>query len=390
MEKVIQLGIDILQEQDFAPLIGKRVGLFTNASGVDSCLRATYDILWQASEVNLVALFAPEHGIAAAMPDGEHINDMIDPRTGIRVFSLYGDTYAPTEDMMRHVDVIVVDIQDIGVRYYTFMWSMTYVLEACGQFGVEMLILDRPNPLGEWLTYPILDSSISTLVGRFPVPIQHSMTIGEMAKMVNGEWLEQPAQLEIIKCKNYDHQAEWQDLPLMWVPPSPNMPHLSTVRNYIGSCLIEGTNLSEGRGTPLPFEVIGAPWIDKYKLADEINALPEVSELDVFARPHSFKPTASKFNGQVCHGIQIHFDEYELFDCLGLWLTIIDNIRHTYPDRFEWISPPEPDGIYHFDRLIGIPNFHEADNLVETLDKKKSSDEKMKFTKLCKPYMLYK
>ena len=171
MKTTFKLGIDILQEQNFAPLAGKRVGLYTNASGVDSKLHSTYDILWQAENVNLVVLFAPEHGFAAVVQDAEHIYDMVDSRTGIPIFSLYGDTFEPTEEMLSQVDAVVIDIQDIGVRYYTFMWTMTYVLEACGKHDVEVLILDRPNPLGKWQIQPVLDVTMSSFVGRFPVLI---------------------------------------------------------------------------------------------------------------------------------------------------------------------------------------------------------------------------
>lgn len=390
MKTTVKLGIDVLQEQNFAPLAGKRVGLYTNASGVDQKLRSTYDILWQAENVNLVALFAPEHGFAGAEQAGENITTSTDPRTGVIMFSLYGGNYEPTSDMMSQVDVVVVDIQDIGIRYYTYMWTMTHVLEACGKHDVEMLILDRPNPLREQRVKPILDPSVSSLVGRFPVPVVHGMTIGEMAQLVNGEWLENPAQLNVIKCAHYQHSMDWNDTKLLWLSPSPNMPTLSTVAHYPGSCLIEGTNLSEGRGTTLPFEIIGAPWVDSHRLANVINQeVLDNEPINIIARPHSFKPVISKHANQVCHGIQLHVNVYDAFDALTIWLNIIDLIRQLYPDDFDWREPFQEGKPYPFDRLIGIPDFRLVDNFNEALNTPQIDSALDKFIELSKPYMLY-
>lgn len=386
----IELGIDVLQQQNFEPLVGKRVGLFTNGSGVDSQLRSTYDILWEAENVNLVAIFAPEHGFAGAEQAGESIDTQTDPRTGILAFSLYGATYAPTADMMNAVDVIVVDIQDIGIRYYTFMWTMTYILEACGKYGVEMLILDRPNPLRRWFAKPVLDMSVSSLVGRFPVPVVHGLTIGEMARLVNGEWLDTSAELDVIPCHYYKPHMDWNEVGLYWIAPSPNMPSYSTIVHYAGSCLIEGTNLSEGRGTTLPFEVIGAPWVDSHQLANIINQeILQNQVTDIIARPHSFKPVISKYANEVCHGIQLHVYDYEVFDAVSIWLDIIDTIRKLYPEDFEWLPPYQDGGHYHFDRLIGIPDFRLVENFNEALETESVDDDMDMFMKLRQKYLLY-
>lgn len=381
-------GIDVLRWQHFKPLEDKRVGLYTNPSGVSASLQSTYDILRYESSVNLVALFAPEHGAFASAQDGVHIDTATDPNTGVPIYSLYGNTLEPTADMMADIDVVVVDIQDIGVRYYTFMWTMTHLLEACGKYDVEMMILDRPNPLGGKPSGTVLNEQFSTLVGRFPVSVIHGLTIGEMAKLINQNWNPHPAQLTVIPCHGWSRDMQWTDTGLAWIPPSPNMPHFSTVLHYAGSCLIEGTNLSEGRGTTLPFEIVGAPWIDGQKLAEEVNkAIHSTRKHSVcIARPHTFRPTISKYAGEDCHGIQLHVYYSRSFKAVQTWLTIIDIIRHLYPDKFEWLEPPDPNQPYHFDRLLGIPNIRDEDNLVLALKKDSSL---MSYTKLWDNLTLY-
>lgn len=335
-------GLDVLRADDYAPLRGRRVGLLTNPSAVDRTLTSAYRILTQA--LNIVALFAPEHGFVGAAPDGEQISTQTDPRTGLPVYSLYGATYRPSAAMLRDVDVIVCDIQDIGVRYYTFAWTVTHVIEAAGEHGVEVLILDRPNPLGgEVIGGPGLDAGVSTFVGRYPVPVRHGLTLGELARWVNGLYNPTPAALTVIPCAGWGRAQTWEQTGLPWVPPSPNMPHLSTLHHYPGACLIEGTNLSEGRGTALPFEIVGAPFIDGEALADKLNAQGWPG---VRFRPHSFRPTASKWAGQDCGGVQAHITALDDWRPVETWLGIISVIRAAYPGDFEWLPA-------HFDRLIG-------------------------------------
>jgi uncharacterized protein YbbC (DUF1343 family) len=348
----VKTGLEVLRETRFAPLAGLRVGLLTNPSGVDSRLVSTYQIFAEAPQVNLVALFGPEHGVLATAPDAERIESNVDPRTGVPVHSLYGAHYRPTVAMFDGVDVIVCDIQDIGVRYYTYMWTMTHVLEAAGEYGVHVMILDRPNPLGgERIDGPLLDISLRSLVGRYPVPIRHGLTMGEMAQMVNALWNPYPAALTVITCEGWQRSMGWPDLP--WVPPSPAMPHLSTISHYVGACLLEGTHLSEGRGTALPFEIVGAPWIDAPDLADALN---DEGWPGVRFRPHTFRPFASKWAGEDCQGVQVYITDESVWQPLVVWLGVIVTIRRMYPDHFAWLPPysagVEP-SIQHFDRLIG-------------------------------------
>jgi uncharacterized protein YbbC (DUF1343 family) len=344
----VYYGIDVLERNQFSILQGHRVGLFTNLAAVNRVLVPTYKIFSEANQVDLRCFFSPEHGLTGMVADGVAIDSTIDSSTGLPVYSLYGEHQAPSPDMLHDIDVIVCDIQDIGVRYYTFIWTLTYVMEACGATDTPLIVLDRPNPLGDNLDGGPLDTGLSSLVGRFSVPIQHGMTIGELATMINAVWNPTPAQLTVIPCEGWTRDQLWLTTGRPFVPPSPNMPHVSTVQHYPGACLIEGTKLSEGRGTALPFEVVGAPFIDSMALADNINSLGIAG---AFARPHIFQPTNSKFNGQHCEGIQLHITDVDQFRPITAWLQILQIIRQIYPDGFEWL--PAHNGIQHFDRLIG-------------------------------------
>ena len=343
----MKVGLEVL---DFSLLKGKRVGLLTNPSAIDQNLKSAYQIFATSDEVNLTALFAPEHGFVGAAPDAAKIEDTKDPLSGAPVFSLYGKTLKPTPEMLENVDVIVCDIQDIGVRYYTFTWTVSYILEA----GVEVIILDRPNPLGGLRVYGSpLDDHLRSFVGRFPIPPQHGMTLGELAKMINQTWNPNPCELTVIPCEGWERSMEFAETGLPWVPPSPNMPTLNTLLQYVGACLIEGTTLSEGRGTALPFEIVGAPWIDPLTLADTLNAK---NWEGVRFRPHSFLPSSSKFKGEYCNGVQVYVTDKTVWQPLHVWLGIIQTIAQLYPDDFAWLPPYSPEvepSIQHFDRLIG-------------------------------------
>lgn len=381
----VKLGIDRLQQDQYRRLQGKRVALFTNPSGVNAHLQSSYDLLWQADNVNLAVLFAPEHGISAAAQAGAAIDTAIDPRTGMTLFSLYGGGYSPSAATMEQIDIVVVDIQDVGARYYTFLWSMTYLLEACSQHHVEMLILDRPNPLGDVIHGPILNSKYASFIGRFPIPVQHGMTIGEMAWMVNEKWLASPACLNIIKCQGLTRDMTWQDTGLGWVAPSPNMPHPSTVQHYPGSCLIEGTNLSEGRGTALPFEIVGAPWIEGHRLSAWLRRhYPDMPP----SRAISFVPTMSKYAGELCHGIQLHVQDDARFDALSSWLVIIKAIQDLHPQEFRLLPPKSQQGFSHFEHLLGIEDSRQLDSLMATFQDKTEAD-RASFSEERKPFLLY-
>lgn len=347
---IVTAGIDRLRNEGFASLAGQRVGLMTNPSAVNQALIRTYDILRQAPNVQLKALFGPEHGFAAAEADAAHVGHSVDRHTGAPIYSLYGDTFRPTPDMLGDIDVLVCDIQDVGVRFYTYIWTISYILEACGDVGIPVMILDRPNPLGDTIAGPPLEAEFASFVGRYNIPIQHGMTIGELAHLINRQWNPTPAALTIIRCQGWRRQTRWPETGLPFVTPSPAMPHYSTVTHYPGACLIEGTDLSEGRGTALPFEIVGAPYIDAEQLANELNA----SNIDgVVFRPHAFQPTDSKYQGQMCFGVQAHVTQADAYQPIIAWLTLIWTIRQMYPEQFSWRSAWEAGSHYHFDQLVG-------------------------------------
>jgi len=347
----VKPGLEVLFADEFKPLAGKRVGLFTNPSAVDQSLRSALKLFKEAAakdQFKLAALFAPEHGIDATAVAGEKVASSTEG--ALPIYSLYGETERPTAEMLANIDVIVCDIQDIGVRYYTYVWTLAQILEAAGEHGKDVLILDRPNPLGGvMLEGSPLDPALASLVGRYSIPIRHGMTLGELAQLFNEHWTPKPAKIDVIGCEGWLRTMLWEATGLPFVPTSPNMPRLETVWQYPGACLIEGTTLSEGRGTALPFEIVGAPFIDGAALADHLNAqnLPGVR-----FRPHSFIPTTSKWVGERCSGVQVHIVNHSDWHALRVWLGVIAAIKTLYPDKFAWLPAPDG-GIQHFDRLIG-------------------------------------
>jgi uncharacterized protein YbbC (DUF1343 family) len=383
MMEPARCGLDVLRDDGFKAIRGKRVGLLTNPSAVDGQLRSAYDIFRSSPHVTLAALFAPEHGFAAVAADGEHVASSIDPKTGVPVHSLYGATMRPTTEMLQGLDVIVCDIQDIGVRYYTFTWTISHMIEVAGEAGIPVIILDRPNPLGWIVDGAAFDTRFSSLVGRFPIPTRHGMTLGELILMINKEWNPTPADVTMITCENID-ALKYR----FFVPPSPNIPNLQTVWHYPGACLIEGTNLSEGRGTALPFQIVGAPFIDGDLLAETLNeerhswVRSKEEPHFVYFRPHAFRPTASKFAGETCFGVQAHV--MKDFRALDVWLNVISTIRRLYSEQFAWKES-------HFDRLIG------NDTARGHIDKNQSLDKigvgwhtfRRNFIKQRQPYLLY-
>lgn len=349
MSARIALGVDRLLE-DITRLQGRRIALLTHAAGVTSTLIPTAAALRHLIGDKLVALFAPEHGLESAAPDASPISSTYHPHWGIPIYSLYGEVRRPSPAMLSGVEVIVVDLQDVGARFYTYIWTLSFVLEAASEMDIPVIVLDRPNPLGGRVCGPILQSEFSSFLGRFPIPIQHGMSIGELANMFNLIFAIH-APLEIIPMQRWQRTMGWEELGLPWVPPSPALPNLEAVCLYPGLCLLEGTNLSEGRGTALPFQVVGAPWVDdEAYLAEQLNAysLPGVR-----FRPTAFIPCEGKWGGQVCHGVQIHVINKQQTDALLVGLTLIASLRHLYPDHFSWLETSSEGNKHHFDLLIG-------------------------------------
>jgi uncharacterized protein YbbC (DUF1343 family) len=313
----VRAGIDVLEDENFEPLRGKRVGLVTNQTGVDSRGRRTIDVLMSAPTVRLVALFSPEHGIQARV-DGPVANS-IDAATGLRIYSLYGDVRRPTEDMLRDIDVLVFDMQDAGVRFYTYITTMAYCMEAAKAYGISFVVLDRPNPLGgQVIEGPTLDQGRTSFTGYYPMPVRYAMTLGELAQMFNFV-SNIGADLHIVKMEGWHRSDSYDQTGLLWIPPSPNLRTVDAVFIYPGVEILQEEGLSVGRGTDTPFELLGSPSIDGNKLAAALNRrkIPGVH----FA-PATFTPTEGPHENNVCHGIAIRVSDRAIFASMRTGLEI--------------------------------------------------------------------
>ncbi len=327
-------GLEVLLKQQKALIAGKRVGLITNHSAVDRQMRSAIDLLAGAPGIKLAALFAPEHGVRGAAQAGDSIETSVDTKTGIPIYSLYGKTTRPTPEMLKGIDVLVFDIQDVGVRFYTYINTLGACMESAAEQGIPFIVLDRPNPLADTATEgQILDvARFKSGVGAYPIPIRYGLTIGELSGFIN-DGLKKRANLTVVKMNNYRRSLWYDQTGLQWIAPSPNIPSLATAIVYPGMCLIEGTNVSEGRGTTQPFEMIGAPWIDGDKLADQLNALKLPG---VLFRPASFTPTFSKYKEKECRGIQVHVTDRQRFQAVRVAVYVLATIKKNYPDQFQW------------------------------------------------------
>ncbi len=344
----VQLGCELLFSSAAHTIRGRRVGLITNHSGVDSQLRATADKLHQSQLCELVALYGPEHGIRGAAQDGEKVDNAADPRTGVPVYSLYGQTREPDPTMLEGVELMLFDIQDVGARFYTYLYTMSRSMAACAKADIPFLVLDRPNPIGGIeIAGNLLDPNFASFVGLYPIPVRYGLTIGEIARLFNQEYA-LGAELGVVAMEGWQRSAYWRDTGLPWVPPSPNMPSPETAVVYPGTCFFEGTNLSEGRGTAKPFEQFGAPFVDGAQLAGTLGDLdlPGVS-----FRPVYFQPSASKYAGEICQGVQVHVLDHATFDPIRTGFEALAAVHRLYPSEFSWHIPQG--GIHNFDHLAG-------------------------------------
>jgi len=341
---MVQTGLDILLGEEIAGLRGRRVGVLCHPASVDSRLVHIVDAL-AAAQVNLTRLFGPEHGIRGEAQDMIGVAGNRDPRTGIPVTSLYGETalsLAPTAVELADIDVLLVDLQDVGSRYYTFIWTMALCLQSAARAGVAVVVLDRPNPIGgASIEGGEVAPWAESFVGLGSVPIRHGLTIGEVARLVRvgmpwgGERFAKPldCDLQVVAMRRWKRGDFFDATGLPWVLPSPNMPTVDTALVYPGLCLLEGTNISEGRGTTRPFEIVGAPFVDGYRLAESLAAdrLPGVR-----FRPLSFRPTFHKFAGQVCGGVQIHVLDRLAFRPYLTGVAILRALRALVGEAFRW------------------------------------------------------
>lgn len=324
-------GVDVLRRDQFKTLAGQRVGLITNHTGLTADGVTTVQLLHDAPNVKLAALFSPEHGFEGKL-DVSKIGDATDESTGLKIFSLYGKTRKPTPEMLQEIDTIVFDIQDIGARFYTYTSTMGEALKAAAEHGKRFVVLDRPNPInGVDVAGPMLDAGQESFVGFHSLPVRHGMTIGELAMMFKSE-LKLEVDLQVVKCEQWKRDMFWDGTGLVWVNPSPNMRCLTQALLYPGIGMIETTNISVGRGTDTPFEVIGATWIQPRQLAAALNAqnVPGVAFV-----PIRYSPASSKYADEVCGGINIIITDREKFEPLQTGFEISRQLQKLHPDDWK-------------------------------------------------------
>jgi uncharacterized protein YbbC (DUF1343 family) len=329
----VSTGIDVLQSQNFKILEGKRVGLITNPTGVNKHLKQTIDILFEAKNIKLVALFGPEHGVRGNIHAGDKVDNATDPLTGLPVFSLYGSTRKPTQDILKGIDVLVYDIQDIGCRSFTYISTMGLAMEAAAENNIEFVVLDRPNPLGGLkVEGNLVEDNFISFVSQFKIPYIYGLTCGELAIMLNEEkMLKKEVKLTVVRMKGWKRKMTWEDTGLEWVIASPHIPHKHSAIFYpVTGILGEVGYLSIGVGYTMPFEIVGAPWIDAKLLSDKMNALKLPG---VCFRPIHFKPFYATFKDEFCQGVQIHFTDYQKATLSSIQFYIMQEINILYPER---------------------------------------------------------
>ena len=403
----VKLGDEVLFEKHLDLIRGKHVGLITNPSGLDSHLDSVIDKFRAQPDVKLVALYGPEHGVRGNAQAGQFVAFYYDEHLQLPVFSLYGQTFKPPVDMMTNideymrtfdtqhtgkqveagmmnsVDVMVFDLQDVGTRVYTYLATMANAMQAAADANIPFIVLDRPNPIngvameGAILDYP----KQSSFIGLYPIPLRHGMTVGELAQLFNDKFLKKKVKLTVVPMENWTRDEWFDETSLPWVIPSPNLPTPDSTTVYPGQVILEGTNLSEGRGTTKPFEFFGAPWIDGFVLAKKLNELnlPGVKFREVY-----FTPTFSKFSGQQCGGCQLHVTDRNAYNSVNTTLAILATVKQLYGDKLEFHAK-------YFDHVLGNSSVREALEHGEPVDKivanfKPGLDE---FAKERAPYLLY-
>jgi uncharacterized protein YbbC (DUF1343 family) len=384
-------GIEVLKASNFKILEGKRVGLITNPTGVDRNLKSTIDILFEAKNVKLVALFGPEHGVRGDIYAGDKVENATDPKTGLPVYSLYGKTRKATPEMLKDIDVLVYDIQDIGCRSFTFISSMGLAMEAAAENDIEFVILDRPNPLGgEKMEGNLTEMPFTSFVSQFKIPYLYAQTCGELAWMLNEEnMLKKKCKLTVVKMKNWHRNMNWEQTGLEWVVASPHIPHKHSPYFYpITGILGELGYVSIGVGYTLPFQVIGAPWINAEQLTNKLNNLN--LEGLVF-RPIFFKPFYATYKDENCQGVEIHISSFKKAKLSDVQFHIMQVINELYPDKAVF-NNANKDRFNMFDKVCGSDQirllFSKNNSFADIKDYWYKDVEHYK--KISKKYYLYK
>ncbi|QOR67038.1 DUF1343 domain-containing protein [Cytobacillus suaedae] len=378
-------GLDKLLLESDPELRRKRIGLIINHTSVDQQLKLSLDVLLSRG-FTIKAIFAPEHGFRGNAAAGEKVAHQVDKKTGIPIYSLYGDSKSPSAESMKDIDAFVFDIQDIGVRFYTYIYTLAYSMETAGKFGLDYYVLDRPNPItGDVIEGNIIDSKFDSFVGKYGLPVRHGMTVGELATYFNHEFM-MGCKLTVIKMEGWERTKWFDELGLQWIMPSPNATGIEMAALYPGTCLFEGTNVSEGRGTTRPFEMIGAPWIAGEEWCEELQAY----QLDgVIFRPTHFTPTTSKYVGELCEGLQVHMVNRKILKPLHVALAMIEALQTLYPSEFKWMDPIK--GRYFIDLLAGTDQLRLCVDRNEKLtDWLKGEESKLEqFKSIRNKYLLY-
>ncbi len=379
----VRTGLEVLLDDSLSLVANRRVGLVTNHTGIDRDQVSAIDRLYNHPEVELVALYSPEHGIRGEAEAGIRVDSGRDAYTGLPVHSLYGNTRKPTPAMLDGIDVLLFDIQDIGARYYTYVSTLALAMEAAGEVGIPFVVLDRPNPIGGVAVQgTVLDTAYSTFVGLHPTPMRHGMTPGELARMMVGEFSIR-ADLTVAPAEGWTRDMPFEDTELPWIAPSPNMPSIESALHYPGTCLFEGTSLSVGRGTPYAFQQVGAPWIDGPSLVSELEALglPGVRFEAVTFVPE--EPGDGKFDGLAVHGVRLHALDNS-YDPTRTAVAMLVVTRGLSGQEWQWHAS-------HFDRLAGNgtlrPGLDEGESLEQLTD---GWDQALEaFRVLRTPYLIY-
>ncbi len=389
--KPVKLGLEkVLNEQNNL-LRNLRIGLICNQTSVNHQFQHAADLFFENDNLNLVSLFGPQHGIRGDVQDNMvETSHAIDRLTKLPIYSLYSETRQPTEEMLLSIDALVFDLQDVGCRVYTFIYTMANAMRACAKFGKKIFVLDRPNPIGGLLAEGnFLEKGHESFVGQFPLPMRHGLTVGELAKLFNTEF-HINCDLEVITMNNWERQDFYDETDAPWVMPSPNMPTVDTTVVFPSTVYFEGTKVSEGRGTTRPFEIVGAPYIDSNEYADELSAL----ELPgVIFRPINFLPTFQKYSNQSCGGVFLHITERNLFEPVITGLAMVKIMYELYPKDFEWKDTPYE---YEFDRnpfdvIAGTTKIREMIEEGKSIAEIKLSwkNDVEDFNELRKKYFLY-
>lgn len=388
-QHIVKTGIEVLRSHNFDEIKGKKVGLITNPTGVDSQLKSTIDILFEAKSVSLVALFGPEHGVRGEVNAGDKIENIIDPKTGLPIYSLYGSTHKPTNEMLKGIDVLVYDIQDIGCRSYTYISTLGKAMEAAAENDIEIIVLDRPNPLGgNKIEGSITEQDFFSFVSAFPIPYVYGLTVGELAILINEEsYISKKCKLKVVKMEGWKRNMNFRETGLKWIQTSPHVPYMETPFYYVASGILGELNpINIGIGYTLPFQLFGAEWIDADKMA---NAMNNLNLKGVLFRSVYFKPYYGKNTGKLLGGVQVYITDPDKVNLMSVQFYFLQEHHRLYPD-IDILSMSE-DRIKMFDKVCGTNIIREkffANYRYDDIKKYLNKDVD-KFRKISKKYYLY-